>query len=72
MNLPEDVILLQGDFSQNYSMIIQNSTQGSFFNPPPQATLHTFLAYVKSGGEIVKHSMCVFSYNRIPLPCFPF
>jgi hypothetical protein len=61
MNLSEDVILLQGDFSQNYSMITQNSTQGSFFNPPPQATLHTFLANVKSGEEIVKHSMCVFS-----------
>jgi hypothetical protein len=61
MNLSEDVILLQGDVSQNYSMITQNSTQGSFFNPPPQATLHTFLANVESGEEIVKHSMCVFS-----------
>ena len=65
LNLPEDVILLQGDFSQNYSMITQNSTQGSFFNPPPQATLHTFLAYVKSGGKIVKHSMCVFSDSTL-------
>ena len=39
-NLPGGIILLQGGFSQNYSMRSQNSTQGSFFNPPPQATLH--------------------------------
>jgi hypothetical protein len=60
-NLPENVCLLHGDFSQNYSMIAQNSTQGSFFNPPPQATLHTFLAYITVNGKSVQHPICVIS-----------
>ena len=30
-NLPENTCILQGDFSQNYSMVTQSSAQGSFF-----------------------------------------
>jgi hypothetical protein len=42
-------------------MITKNSTQGSFFNPPAQATLHTFISYV---GKTINHPICVFlDYN---------
>lgn len=60
-NLPVNHCLLQGDFSQNYSMLSQDSTQSSFFSPPPQCTIHTFLAYLNIDGVISHHSMCVFS-----------
>lgn len=53
--------LLQGDFSQNYGMIAQDSTQSSFFNPPSQATIHTFLALLNIDGKITNHSICVIS-----------
>ncbi len=72
-NLPENLCLLEGEFSQNYSMIAQNSTQGSFFNPPPQATLHTFLAYITVNGKSVQHSICVSdctAHNTVPVHSF--
>ncbi|KZR96408.1 Cc8L18.2-like protein [Daphnia magna] len=60
-NLSLNQCLLQGDFSQNYSMLSQDSTQSSFFSPPPQCTLPTFIAYINLDGKIISHSMCVFS-----------
>ncbi len=42
-------------------MICQDSIQSSFFPPPQQFTLHTFLAFVNINGTISHHSMCVFS-----------
>ncbi len=58
-NLSLNQCLLQGFFSQNYSMLSQDSTQSSFV--PPQCTLHTFIAYINVDGKIISHSMCVFS-----------
>lgn len=42
--LLENECILQGDFSQNYSMIAQDSIQSSYLNPASQATTQTFLA----------------------------
>ena len=60
-NLKPNECLLQGDYSQNYSMTVQDATQGMFFNVPSQATLHPFLAYINIDGKTVLRSMCVFS-----------
>ena len=53
--------LIQGDFSQNYSMFVQDSTQSSFFNPVQQATIHPFIAYINISGKISAHSIAVIS-----------
>ena len=58
--LPEDC-LIQGDFSQNYSMFVQDSTQSSFFNPVGQATIHPFIVYANISGKITPHSIAVIS-----------
>lgn len=60
-NFPLNQCLLQGDFTQNYSMSSQDSTQSSLVPPPPQCALHTFIAYINVYGKIISHSMCVFS-----------
>jgi hypothetical protein len=60
-NFPLNQCLLQGDFTQNYSMLSQDSTQSSLVPPPPQCALHTFIAYINVYGKIISHSMCVFS-----------
>ena len=60
-NLSLNQFLLQGYFSPNYSMLSQDSTQSSFVCPPPQCSLHTFIAYINVDGKIISHSMCVFS-----------
>lgn len=60
-NLKCNECFLQGDFSQNFSMAVQDATQKMFFNAPKQATLHPFLAYVSIAEKIVPYSMCVFS-----------
>lgn len=36
-NLKPNECLLQGDYSQNSSMTVQDATQGMFFNAPSQA-----------------------------------
>ena len=59
--LLENECILQGDFSQNYSMIAQDSTQSSYFNPASQATIHTYLAILNVAGKISNHSICVIS-----------
>ena len=58
--VPEDC-LIQGDFSQNYSMFVQDSTQSSFFNPVAQATIHPFIVYANISGKITPHSIAVIS-----------
>ena len=60
-NITANECLIQGDFSQNYSMFIQDSTQASFFNPVAQATIHPFLVYINQGGKITPHSIAVIS-----------
>ena len=59
--LLENECILQGDFSQNYSVIAQDSTQSSYFNPCSQATIHTFLAILNVDCKICSHSICVIS-----------
>ena len=59
--LLENECILQGDFSKNYSMIAQDSTQSSYFNPCSQATIHTFLAILYVDCKICSHSICVIS-----------
>ena len=60
-NIPLNECLIQGDFSQNYSMYVQDSTQASFFNPVAQATIHPFVIYVNQNGKITPHSAAVIS-----------
>ena len=60
-NIISTECLIQGDFSQNYSMFIQDSTQSSFFNPVSQATVHPFLVYVNESGKVKPHSLAVIS-----------
>jgi hypothetical protein len=54
-------MLNSGDFSQNYSIFVQDSTQSSFFNPVQQATIHPFIAYLNVSGKISPHSIAVIS-----------
>lgn len=51
--LKEGEVLVTGDFSENYSFVLQDAAQGFHYNNA-QATLHPFICYYRDG-EVVKH-----------------
>ena len=48
-NLKEGEVIIMGDFSENYSFIIQDAVQGYHWNND-QATLHPFVVYYTNQG----------------------
>ncbi len=60
MNLSEGEFLVIGDFSENYSFIIQDAVQ-SFHWSNLQATLHPFVCYYMDGGESKHVSFVIIS-----------
>ena len=52
--------ILVGDFSENYSFVVQDAAQG-FHWVNSQATLHPFVFYFRDGQSIKHQSFCFFS-----------
>ena len=61
---PLTEIILQGDFAENFSYVVQDEIQ-SFHWENKQATLHPFVAYCKMPDEALEHrNICVVSDSR--------
>ena len=50
-NLAEDSCIAVGDFSENFTFLIQDAVQGNHWSKD-QATLHPFVCYAKIGGVL--------------------
>lgn len=59
-NLDETECLIVGDFSENYSFVIQDEVQG-FHWENSQATVHPFVMYFKDSDETKHQSFCFIS-----------
>ena len=58
MNLKVGEILVNADFSENYSFVLQDASQGFHWNNT-QATIHPFVAYYLESGEVHQlHELC--------------
>ena len=53
-NLKEGEILVQGDFSENYKIIVQDESQSFHWNNT-QVTLHPFVCYFRDTDNKIKH-----------------
>ena len=53
-NLKEGEILVQGDFSENYKIIVQDESQSFHWNNT-QVTLHPFVCYFRDTDNNIKH-----------------
>jgi len=53
-------VMVVGDFAENYTCVLQDSTQ-SYYWKSDQVTIHPFVAYYKENGEIVCTSYAVVS-----------
>ena len=61
---PLDNVILQGDFAEKFSYVIQDEVQ-SFHWENKQATLHPFVAYHRLADGTLEHSnICVVSDTR--------
>ena len=61
---PLTEIILQGDFAENFSYVVQDEIQ-SFHWENKQATLHPFVAYCRmTGGTLEHRNICVVSDSR--------
>ncbi|KAK6168797.1 hypothetical protein SNE40_011199 [Patella caerulea] len=61
---PVEEIILQGDFAENYSYVVQDEIQ-SFHWENNQATMHPFVAYQRSNdGDLIHRNMCVLSDTK--------
>ena len=72
-NVREREAVVVGDFSENYSFVIQDAIQGWHWDAS-QATVHPFVAYFREGGEVVHQSFCYISdglkHNAAMVHCF--
>ena len=59
-SLKEDECILCGDFSENYSFLVQDAIQG-FHWDTSQATVHPFVAYTNAKDSVTAKSFCVIS-----------
>ena len=59
-DLEGDQAVIMLDFAENYSFVVQDEVQGFHWNNA-QATLHLFVIYYKSAGELQCSSLCVVS-----------
>ena len=61
---PQDDVILQGDFVENFSYVVQDEIQ-SFHWENKQATLHPFVAYCRFADGTFEHrNICVVSDTR--------
>ncbi len=56
----DDEIIDLGDFSENYSFVIQDEVQSAHWNKK-QSTLHPFVVYFKKNNEISVKTFCAIS-----------
>lgn len=61
-SLAEDTIIVILDFSENYSVVIQDEVQGYHWCNQ-QATVHPFVCYYKESNELKTHSFVIISEN---------
>ena len=59
-DISADECILLGDFSENYSFVVQDAVQGYHWENS-QATLHPFVAYYKKDGTLSNRSFCILS-----------
>ena len=59
-SLQDGEVIVTGDFSENYSFVLQDAAQGYHWNNA-QATLHPFVAYFRVDGELKHLSYVVIS-----------
>ena len=53
-NLQEGEVLVQGDFSENYKIVVQDESQSFHWNNK-QVTLHPFVCYYRGSDNEIKH-----------------
>ncbi|KAK3913425.1 ARL14 effector protein [Frankliniella fusca] len=59
-NLEEGEVIINADFAENYTYVIQESAQSHYFSNK-QATIHPFMCYGKKDGDIVKLPFVIIS-----------
>ena len=59
-SLAFDTAIVLGDFSENYSFVIQDEVQGYHWNKN-QCTLHPVVVYIGNEGSLTPHCMCFLS-----------
>ena len=59
-DISADECILLGDFSENYSFVVQDAVQGYHWENS-QATLHPFVAYYREDNTLISSSFCVLS-----------
>ena len=64
MSLPQNSIIVIGDFSENYKCIIQESIQVAYF-ATSQITLHPFVIYYNTPNGLSSKSFCVVSSSLV-------
>ena len=62
-NLSEDQIIIQMDFSENYSYVLQDEIQ-SYHWENAQCTLHPIVSYMNIDGEVVSNCACILSDHK--------
>jgi hypothetical protein len=55
--LPQNELIIIGDFSENYAFIVQDSSQG-FHYVNDQVTVHPFVVYSRQDGDLQHKSFC--------------
>ena len=62
-NLKEEQVIIQMDFSENYSYVLQDEIQ-SYHWENLQCTLHPIVSYMKINGELVSNCACILSDHK--------
>lgn len=72
-DIPNDEVIILGDFSENYTFVVQDAAQG-FHWVNDQATIHPFVLYYKDNGKLHHKSYCFISdyltHNTTVVYCF--
>ena len=58
--LPEDSLIVLGDFAENYTFVVQDEVQ-SFHWSKQYCTLHPAVVYYKENGKLLQKSFCILS-----------
>lgn len=73
MSLPNNNIIIIGDFAENYKCIIQDSIQSAYFSSV-QITLHPFVMYYDTPEGLSSKSFCIVSnslvHSHVSVHCF--
>ena len=58
--MKDNEAIIQLDFSENYTFILQDAVQASYFSSQ-QATVHPYVIYHKIKGDLFSKSFCIIS-----------